>query len=573
MLLCSRFPNAVRVRPSQGDGGIDIFIPGATGWGKERAVWQIKRYCENLRGTQKRAIKSSFSRVVETSSKEGWRITEWHLVMPLDLTGQNLGWLDTHTADADFPREIHGLLLCDTLAADHPKVIDYYLRDGKERLQAEMDNLTRILSGRLSRQENEPVTPAALLTDLASIHKALNACDPFYKYNFDVSDKPPPDEPSPDDEGLVAAHAVCQDSVWITIKVYALSLAALQERPITWRVQLAVPPEDAELRKQVDKFIDYGAPLSMPAGTVTGSLDLPAGLGGDLSGAALEVRNVFEQNVSDEETELAVAVLAPDSDTVIASTPIKRTEFSRGQSGVRSVWVDTAELFTIEMLAKVADQRKLTWNFSVGYSLGGRRPAEIVDSLKFLAALHPPNRIGIGLPYGPKEFNSGGTVPASMNDREAQRWSVVADALARIQDHVGVLLRMPAEMTKDQAIAIIDAAKVLAGEARTGTVTGPFTIVRNDSPLQPEVDALYDFIVIKSLKITLGSDEVTVGKEAMFFRGRYLEVTDDELTIEPMEDCIYVRYTGEHSPGQLFCRPVPEIATTDPHVDDVDGLA
>jgi hypothetical protein len=48
MLLCSQSPNAVRIRPSQGDGGIDIFIPGDAGWGKERVVWQVKRYCANL---------------------------------------------------------------------------------------------------------------------------------------------------------------------------------------------------------------------------------------------------------------------------------------------------------------------------------------------------------------------------------------------------------------------------------------------------------------------------------------------------------------------------------------------
>ncbi|MBN7457655.1 restriction endonuclease [Mycobacteroides abscessus subsp. abscessus] len=52
VLLCSRFPNAVRVRPSQRDGGIDIFVPGPASWGKERAVWQIKRYCHNLTGTE-----------------------------------------------------------------------------------------------------------------------------------------------------------------------------------------------------------------------------------------------------------------------------------------------------------------------------------------------------------------------------------------------------------------------------------------------------------------------------------------------------------------------------------------
>lgn len=563
MLLCSRYPNAVRVRPSQGDGGIDVFLPGPAGWGKERAVWQIKRYCDNLGGTEKRAIKRSFSRVIETSCKEGWRITEWHLVMPLDPTSQNLGWLDSHVADAGFRCETHGLMFCDTLAANYPKIIDYYLRDGKERLQAEMDNLTRILSGRLNRQEDEPLMPADVLTDLISIYKALNACDPFYKYNFDVSDKPPPDEPSLDEEGLVAAYAMCQDSVWITINIYALSLAALEERPITWRLQLAVPADDDELRKHVDKFIDYGAPLSMPVGTVRGSLDLPAGLGGDLISASLQVINVIEQ-VDDEETELAIAMLAPDSDTVIASTTIKRTKLSRGQGGgVRSIWVDNANVFTIEMLAKNTQQRELTWNFQTEYDLNGRRPADIVDSLKFLAAMHAPNRIGIGLPYGPEEFTSGGTAPSADRDKEAKRWSVVADALARIQDHVAVLLRMPAEMTTDQAIAIIDAAKLLSGESRNGTMTGPFTIIRQQTQLEPELDTLYEFIAIRLLKITLGSDEIPVGKQALFFRGKYVEIGDEEFTIEPMAECVSVRYTGEPEAGRLFGRPMPETAGTD----------
>ncbi|ORB68795.1 hypothetical protein [Mycolicibacterium tusciae] len=562
MLLCSQHPNAVRIRPSQGDAGIDIFIPGPSGWGREREVWQVKRYCRNLTGTEKRAIKRSFAKVVTASNKEDWRIMKWHLVMPLDLTTQNLGWLNTYIADAcvDFPYETHGLLLCDTLAANYPKVIDYYLRDGKGRLQAQMDNLTKILSGRLDRQENEPLMPADVVSDLGAIHKALNACDPFYKYNFDVSDKPPPDEPSPDDEGLVAAWAMCQDSVWVTIKIYALSLAALEERPITWRLQLAVPAFDDELRTQVQKFIDYGGPLSMPAGTVSGFLDLPAGLGGDLSGSSLQVVNVVEQSVNDEETELAIAMLAPDSDTVIAKTTIKQTEFSRGQGGARSIWVDNAELFTIEMLARDADRRQLSWNFNVEYNLDGRRPADIVDSLKFLAAMHAPNRIGIGSTYGPEEFSSGGLAPSSDRDREAGRWAAVADALARIQDHVAVLLRMPAEMTGNQSVAILEAAKLLAGETRTGAMTGNFTVVRQQTQIEPQLDTVYEFVAIKALKITLGNDEIPVGKEALFFRGMYTEIGDEEFTIGPMAEGTSGRYTGDIDAGRVFARVAPAIA-------------
>jgi predicted AAA+ superfamily ATPase len=65
MLLCSRYPNAVRVRPSQGDGGIDVFVPGPAGFGAERAVYQVKKFSENLTSSQKRKIKRSYQRVVD----------------------------------------------------------------------------------------------------------------------------------------------------------------------------------------------------------------------------------------------------------------------------------------------------------------------------------------------------------------------------------------------------------------------------------------------------------------------------------------------------------------------------
>ncbi|SKU94094.1 Uncharacterised protein [Mycobacteroides abscessus subsp. bolletii] len=575
MLLCSRFPNAVRVRPSQGDGGIDIFVPGPAGWGKERAVWQIKRYCHNLTGTEKRAIKRSFARVVETSKKEGWRITEWHLAMPLDLTGQNLGWLDAYLSDsaAEFPCETHGLLLCDTLAGIYPKVVDYYLRDGKERLQAELDSLTAILARRTNRNEDEPLMPADVTTDLTSIYNALNACDPFYKYNLEVSDKPPPDVP-PDDDGLIAVHATCQDSVWITIKIYALSLAALEERPITWRLQLAVSPEDDALRKQVEKFIDYGGPLSMPAGAVSGFLDLPGGLGGDIGGASLEVIDIAEQSEDGQEPKLAIAMLAPDSDTVIASTAIRRTELSRGQGGgIRSIWIDEAELFSIEMLAKANQQRELTWNFQTEYSLGGRRPADIVDSLKFLAAMHVPNRIGIGLPYGPKEFTSGGTAPSPEPDMDAKRWARIAEALAQIQNHVGSLLKMPAELTVDQAKGILHVEKLVSGNTATGAVSGAFTVTHQETPnVARTADKLYEFMLIRDAEINLGEEVIVVGKEMLFFLGRYLVIGDDKSVVEPKSEYASLWYTGELESGHVMARRF-EGALADSGSTDADAPA
>jgi len=563
MLLCSRFPNAVRVRPSQGDGGIDVFVPGPAGWAKQRVVWQIKRYCHNLGGTEKRAVQRSLARVVETSNDEGWQITEWHLVMPLDLTDKNLGWLEAYAEQLsiEFRCETIGLLLCDTMAADYPKVIDYYFRDGKDRLQGALDDLSKILSHRLDREQNDQLIPVDVMPDLASIYRALNACDPFYKYSFEVSDQPPPDAVAPTDDALIAAYAICQDSVWVTFKIYALSLAALQERLIVWRLQLAVPTGNDELRQHVEKFIEHGAPLSMPPGTVKGFLDLPGGLGADISGASLQVIDVVDHSPDGNETALAIAMLEPDSDTVIASTTIKRTELTVGQTGgVRSMWTDEAELFTIEMLAKDGQPRELTWNFrQEDRSLAGRRPADIVDSLKFMGAMHEPNRIGIGLPYGPKEFTSGGTTPYRDRDMNATRLGRVAECLALIQDHVSVLLKMPAEITKNQALAIIDAATLTSGETQTGSINGTVTIIRDGEQLEPQRDTAYEFTLIRPLQITLDDDEINLGKHAMFFVGKYVEISDAEVVVEPLSEYVAGRYSGELEPGRVLVRPARAI--------------
>lgn len=559
MLLCSRSPNAVRVRPSQGDGGIDVFIPGVAGWGKERAVWQVKRYCANLTGTEKRAIKSSFKRVVGTAEAEGWRITEWHLIMPLDLTTQNLGWLDDYIGESDFPCETHGLLLCDTLAATYPNVIDYYLRDGKERLQSQLDNLTNVLSDRKNRESGEPLTAADVYSDLTSIYKGLNACDPFYKYWYQVSDEPPATEKMIGEEHLVAAHAMCQDEVWVTVKVFARMLAAHVERPVTWNLQFAIPEADHELREQFEKFVDYGAPITMPTGSVTGSLDLPGGLGGDLDRASMEVIAAPRNDQSDD--VLLVGIIAPDSDAVLASTRMQRTEFSSGDVGNRTVLADEANLFTVEMLFRdgaVAGSVDCTMNLGVSYKLGGRRPADVADGLNVLANFHAPNRLAFGNAYGPPDFGIFGPIPNEVH-KERDIWAPICKALALIQEHTTVQLRMPEEMERDEALGILDAAKLLSGEPTTGTASGRTTITHtSETQIAPQLERLSEFLLVRDLAISLCGQEITIGKKVSLYRGRYVEIGEHQSSIEVSGKATTFAYTGNLEVGCTFARYVAE---------------
>ena len=415
-----------------------------------------------------------------------------------------------------------------------------------------MDNLTAVISGRQDRQRNAPLVAADVVPDLAAIHRALNEHDPFYKYDFMVSDSPPPDQPAAEESGLVAVYAMRQESVWITIMIYALSLAALQERPISGQFNVAIPEQDDELLQQFERFVDYGAPISMPAGTVSGSFDLPGGLGGDITGASLEVLSVAEQDGA-EPPELLLAILAPDSESVIASTTIRRTDLTFGQAGVRSVFAEKAGIFTLEMLAK-AGRLEGQMTLHTEYDLAGRCPAEVVDGLNVLAAWQSPNRIAFGLTYGPPDYGVVATVPTD-RDRDGKRWAQICEALARIQDHVRLLLKMPAEMTKDQAFRIIDTAKLVSGEPVTGSMSGEFTVTHHDEPqIDREADKIYEFIVIKAIEFTLGDEVIAVGKQALFFHGRYLEIWDGESKIAPFGDGISVRYTGDAEVTRVFAR-------------------
>jgi hypothetical protein len=268
--------------------------------------------------------------------------------------------------------------------------------------------------------------------------------------------------------------------------------------------------------------------------------------------------------VDADQTELTFAMLAPDDDTLIASTTIRRTDFSFGQGGgFRSLWTDDAELFTIEMLANGSE---VNMSLKVDYNLKGRRPANIVDSLRFLAAMHAPNRFGFGVTYGPPNFSIAGSAPGD-RDSSAKRWAVIADALVRIQDHVAVRLLMPAEMTEKQAGDIIDAAKLVSGETLSGELSGAFTVYHTDPPIQREAGKLYEFVAINDFKITLGGDVIPVGKEALFFHGHYLEISDERSRIEPVSEGLGIRYTGEIEVGRVLARDLQGIMSTETNED------
>lgn len=157
-LLLQERRNARHRRPSQGDGGVDVYNPVDGGY----HVYQIKRHAGSLTSRQKAKITKSLEQVRRTHRLNG-PVLEWSLVLPLDPTSENDEWFDELTAGAGFPCGWLGRPFWDSEAAKHPHVIDHYIRGGKDRLIRRVTSLTSLLS-----EPDQPLQPSELLTALGT---------------------------------------------------------------------------------------------------------------------------------------------------------------------------------------------------------------------------------------------------------------------------------------------------------------------------------------------------------------------------------------------------------------------
>jgi|GEM_PF-777303 len=556
MLLCSQMPNAKHLRPGQGDGGIDVFDPGPNGLDMERDVYQVKRFTGTLTSSQKRKIKGSFARVQATSAGEGWRITAWNLVLPINPTPGNLQWFSQLTAEAGFPCQWIGLTQCNMLAATYQSMVDYCIHNGRQRLDGAMEALTAVVAGRIRREAGQPLAAGHVVGDIGAIHQAVNDSDPFYRYGFVTSDRPPNSE-DPSEPGLVAILAQQSNSVWVWTKIFARNRAALVERPLPEiKLELHVPPDEPELAQQVQRFIDYGTPLEMPPGTVKGTIELPGGFGGpNTSFSSVNILPINDTGtaVSDEESQLRLTILTADGE-LKTELLVDATERTRGQRGVRTVWSDGVGVVTMETLA--GDPSDMTTDFQISTVTDGRLPTEVAGSLAFVAEMHAPNRIGMSLPFGPRRYFASADLTGERNVATVF-WAAIAQALVTIQGHVDVRLRMPGDLTHDQGHSITDAAKLLSGQPATATWTAEFGIHREASSLHVEIGDVLDVCLIRDLEISLGDRSLVVGKTADFLVARVVEVSETTLRfgIADTEDVTIVHYLGDLPSGRVLSRP------------------
>lgn len=492
MMLCRRFPNATRIRPSRGDGGVDVLVPIPTGY----AVWQIKKFAANLTSSQKSQIRGSIDRVLQFIEERGLPVPEWHLIMPLEPTHENREWLDRELKDADFNHFWHGLEYVDGLASDYPSAIDYYLRDGKDRLRSAMEDL----AAAMALQEVKPPLNAGDATKgLAGVFRTINELDPHYRYEFDVAatQRDPPLEPD-----LVFATTMAHGDAHVTYRVYALCKESPVERPV--RIALSIPLEEhPELLPEIEAFTKYGTGFTTPR-IVEVNADLPGGLGGRLSKAVVRVGH----NGGSETFLRRFQAVTPDQ-SVAAEAKVRMSRASTGLdgSGVRTVGEEANGVFTCEILTDLSG-KMMTIKIRLN-DIGGRAVVDVVDGVRFLDQLGSPNRLRICLPAGPPSVDPIPQVFPSNEDPATRR---LVENLLTIQEHTSTQIVVPpeSEMTVNLLRELDEIARLLRGEqvvSYLSSMTINMAVLNANVPEGPQ-----QLVIDQDLAIKLSGETIPLGR-------------------------------------------------------------
>lgn len=462
VMLCSENPAVGVVRPGRGDGGLDVIVPSGD---DAHDVYQIKKFAQNLTANQKKQIEKSFKRVLRTAEAGHIKISNWYLTMPLDPTPGNRAWFKKLTAEASFDCEWRGLVFCERLVTDHENVVDYYLRDGKDRLAEAMADALTMIKGAGAPDSNGLLPPEVLGGSLVANARLVDT-DPHYRFGFRLLPSEPSLETGP--PGAVYSQAQWEPGLdmWLCIDVYPRSALALDLDPITIEVKVNIDDPDSPLAAELADFAKYGKPFSAPLGTADIQARLPGGMGGPMTGAALRLLEI-----DDGEERRARLVLGDEDHHVLAESVVLLKNASTGfdRRGFYTKGREESGAFELEMRGHLDDER-LHINLT-RLPLAGRLAAEIDNGVQTFRQTRRARTFMIAPPVGLIPEDAWLPLPTPKSDEPGEvdaEHALIADlihALALIQTRVAFPIAVPEliEYPVQAAREVIGLARLIEG--------------------------------------------------------------------------------------------------------------
>jgi hypothetical protein len=525
VLLCRRNERAARRRPGQGDRGIDVLVPTEDG---RIDVYQVKKHDRPLTTGQWRRVEESYAAVVAASQEGAVQVRNWYLTMPLNQSEADEARLAEITRDSPFELcEWRGLAFLDGLASEFPEVVDYYLRDGRERVEQAQRDLITILGARDAAGAGSG--PDALRGGLAALHRALNRHDPHYAYDIAVTDHSNRDSqiPATPPPGLVFTAQHSDGETCVSWHVYARCDEAVRARPIPIGLSFDVS-DDPGLAEDLRLFADYGKPFTAAPGSTAIRIDAPGGLGLDRPSGSVAIGPTVE----DAAVSYVLRLRARQNGTHVDCA----LQMSRPTVGSRGSWLSGRHVggaFTFEAF-HVFDVNSMTFKFEV-LDPTGLRVSSVLPGLEFLRAL-PGSVLEAAAEHGPYFVVSDRPLPADEPEEPDAELEALR-VLNGLQEHTPAPLRVPdlGQVTHGEVREWQLVRRILDGQTVEDPSLGAFTAELQQAPADHAAGA-HAFMCEAALALRVGGQEVVLGRQVLHLAAADLVADADNparLTVTP----------------------------------------
>lgn len=386
--ICKENPDAVRIRPSKGDHGIDLMNPSDPSKGVD--VYQIKKFATNLSYSQKKQIKDSWNALITYAKETKLNLRHWYLVMPLNPTTENISEICELTQGSGIGFSLIGLDRINGWAAKYPEVQDYFLNGEQDTIYKRAARLVEL------NPQAAASNSKSLYEQLVPIRNYLNERDPNYRYFVKMLTKAETEkqqkQPSPPPEALFTTYYLSPQGESIQIDVVPKYKAAPELAPSQFKASLM--PANDQQRSDLFDFIDFGTSIkNLPASIIKvplQALDTPSTTSGQSS--TISIYPVPQNNSKLDDQYLQVEGEKPFT--------FHGSITGRGRKGF--TWNGTDDSKILELILKVdstgIDNKQIRINITFSLQLDKAKGATIglvQKTIDFLAQFYLKGRLTI----------------------------------------------------------------------------------------------------------------------------------------------------------------------------------
>jgi hypothetical protein len=488
MLLLDH-PHGNLITPSQGDRGVDVRVEHSDGLD----IYQIKRYTGPLTAAQRREVTKSWE-AFATQTLPNLRVRTWYLVTPWDPTNERLEWLDRLTAGAGVPCHWIGRATLDGMASRHQRLIDYYFGDGGARI---LDLMAAATAAGKELQADLPADALIQAVELRQrqLARTLSEVDPFYRYTIEVRVGRFADLPlEPDTAAAATQYHQLDDETYSVLRVYPLSSASVQLRPIKFTMRFEVQPGSPQ-QDTMKEFFRHGAPFENMPGTMI-KVSGPPGI----DGSGPSMISLLAKTAPADLPDLELRLINADG-TALETIPLIDVRSSRGVDGGDGAWLggtDRTKSLQVQVLFRGEDGDELRFHSS---PVTGKLPGDVLPIVRMTAQMIEGNGLVLAVREG-KPVTSPWPITNSDAAHAARRPLDALEALLTLQQHVIQRIVVPDfDTLPGQEISdLLFTARLLRGERVKSTWRAINWPVTADGP---DPDTQFHPVITRPLALRL----------------------------------------------------------------------